>query len=105
MTTLVDVGCAEELEPGGAIAVSVGAFAVAVFNVGGELFAIDDVCVHCGASLASGEATDHNVSCAQCGWRYDLATGCVCALPPLRVDRYSVSLVDRRIVVDARALP
>ncbi len=104
IATPIDVACAEDLGPGSATVVSVGGFAVAVFNVGGRLFAIDDVCMRCGASLAQGTPCEHEVTCAQCGWRYDVATGSMCALPTLRVDRFRASVVDGRIVIDATPL-
>ena len=106
MTTnpILDVASEEDLPVGSATAVNVGGFAIAVFNVDRELFAIDDVCIRCGASLADGMPCGHHVTCRQCGWRYDVATGAVCALGTLAVDRYRVIIEDGRITVDARPL-
>ena len=54
----------------------VGGQTVAVFRVGGELFAIDDACTHEDAPL--GESTDikgHIITCPYHDWRYDLRDG------------------------------
>jgi nitrite reductase/ring-hydroxylating ferredoxin subunit len=39
--------------------------AVAIFNVDGKLFAIDDWCLRCGASLASGALRGRRVICSR----------------------------------------
>ena len=48
---------------------------VGVFLIDGEYFAINDLCPHMGASLASGHVEDHAVTCPWHAWRFDLTTG------------------------------
>src|SRR5262245_18862521 len=48
---------------------------VAVFNVDGELFAIDDTCPHQEASLAAGWLEGHWIECPVHASRFDLRTG------------------------------
>lgn len=48
---------------------------LAVFNVDGELFAIDDTCTHQDASLADGWLEDCTVECPLHASRFDLRTG------------------------------
>ena len=48
---------------------------VAVFNDGGEYFAIDDLCPHMGASLSAGPLEDGIVSCPWHAWRYKISDG------------------------------
>ena len=43
---------------------------VAVFNDGGEYFAIDDLCPHMGASLAEGYLEEGVVACPWHAWRF-----------------------------------
>src|SRR5262249_5208532 len=50
----VDVAAIDRLVPGKALLVSVAKTGVAVFNVDGRMFAIDDSCVRCASSLANG---------------------------------------------------
>jgi NAD(P)H-dependent nitrite reductase small subunit len=64
-----------ELQPGNAKMVPVGDFDIALFNVGGEIFAIDDVCPHFAGSLAEGTVEGETVSCPLHGWCFNLRDG------------------------------
>lgn len=46
-----------------------------MFNVAGELFALDNACAHTGGPLADGLVRDGTVTCPLHWWRFDLATG------------------------------
>ena len=48
---------------------------IAVFNVDGEFFAIDDKCSHSDESLSEGEVYDCKVECPAHGAEFDLKTG------------------------------
>jgi 3-phenylpropionate/trans-cinnamate dioxygenase ferredoxin component len=48
---------------------------VAVFNVGGTLFAISDICTHAEASLSEGRVDGKTVECPLHGACFDLRTG------------------------------
>ena len=48
---------------------------IAVFNVDGEFYAIDDTCSHAEASLSEGEVFDCIVECPLHGAEFDLTTG------------------------------
>lgn len=56
--------------------VSHGREEILVANVGGVVYAMDNVCSHSGASLADGELKGLVVTCPLHGWQYDLTTGC-----------------------------
>jgi len=79
--------------------------AIAVFNVDGGLFAIDDSCLRCGASLASGAFRGRQVICSRCDWQYDVITGCVHGVPRLRIDRFEVKIVNSQVLVATTAMP
>jgi nitrite reductase (NADH) small subunit len=64
-----------ELPEGGSKAVQVGGKLVAVFNHNGQLYAIDDVCPHMGASLSEGSVDQGIVTCAWHGFRFRLEDG------------------------------
>jgi nitrite reductase/ring-hydroxylating ferredoxin subunit len=55
--------------------VRVGEHQIAVFDVGGTLCAIDNVCLHIGNPLDDGAVSQGVVVCPWHGWRYDLRTG------------------------------
>lgn len=48
---------------------------VAVFNVNGQIYAIDVSCPHAGPSQFSSKLDGLTVRCAEHGMRFDLATG------------------------------
>ncbi len=65
-----------DLPPGTGMMV-VGPFdkPMALFNVGGEVFAINAVCPHRGGPLANGRLDGHVVACPWHGWTFDVRTG------------------------------
>ena len=66
---------------------------IAIFNVDGEFYAIDDLCSHAEASLAEGEVFDCKVECPLHGAEFDLKTGEAVTLPATRpVDTYMISV-------------
>lgn len=48
---------------------------IAVFFVDGEYTAINDICPHMGASLASGYVEKGQVNCPWHAWRFDIRSG------------------------------
>jgi 3-phenylpropionate/trans-cinnamate dioxygenase ferredoxin subunit len=67
----------------------------------GDWGAIDNVCTHDGGVLGEGELDDNAVECPRHGGRFDLFTGRVLALPPVRpVKAYATRVEDGRVVVE-----
>jgi len=62
---------------------------VAVFNVGGEYYAIENFCPHKGAPLSDGLLCGHVVECSLHGWQFDVRTG-ECLTVPERIKTYKV---------------
>ena len=54
-----------------------------VFNVEGTVYAIQDSCLHKGASLGTGQLDGKFVTCRAHGWRYDVTTGSTINAPDL----------------------
>ncbi len=75
MAEYVTVAQADEIPDGARKVVAVGEYEVLVVNVGGEYFAIEDVCTHDGNELSDGELVGHTVECSRHGARFDLRTG------------------------------
>ena len=71
----VKIGSVNDVEAGTGRAFDVGDQRVAVFNVDGDFFAIDDTCPHAGASLAEGELEDGKIYCPWHYAEFDLKTG------------------------------
>jgi 3-phenylpropionate/trans-cinnamate dioxygenase ferredoxin subunit len=73
---------------------------VALFNVDGCLYALEDRCPHAGASLAMGQLDGTRVTCRAHGLAFDLATGCMRGNAGLRARTYALRVRAGRIEVD-----
>ncbi|MEZ0165876.1 bifunctional 3-phenylpropionate/cinnamic acid dioxygenase ferredoxin subunit [Kineococcus sp. LSe6-4] len=74
---------------------------VSVFNVDGELFAIDDTCTHADESLAEGWVEDCAVECPRHASAFDLRTGVPSSPPALTpVRTHLVEVVEGEVVVE-----
>jgi nitrite reductase/ring-hydroxylating ferredoxin subunit len=105
MANFVELAPLDQVPPGTAIVARIGDTTVALFHVGGRVLAIGDACIRCGSSLAQGSISGERVTCPQCSWRYDLATGQVVGIPKLRIDRFHVKAAGGRILFDRAAIP
>jgi len=76
-----------------------GDLAIAIFNTGADIVALDGACLRCGWDLASGTVEACEVTCAGCGWRYDLVSGRNVRVPKLRIDRFEVKRAGSKILV------
>lgn len=73
---------------------------VAVANVAGKLFAINNVCLHRGGPLGQGELDGPIVTCPWHGWRYDVTNGKLVTNPAVGVETYPVEVRGDDIFVD-----
>ncbi len=86
MLAPVKVADCSELAPGEKKLVEVAGRAIALFNVEGTLYAIDDICTHDGGPLADGILTGCEIECPRHGARFDVRTGkplCMPAIEPV----------------------
>ena len=72
---------------------------IAVFNIDGEFYAIDNSCPHKGAPLSEGEICGHIVECALHGWQFDVRTG-ECLTVPETIRTYRVRSEDGLLKVE-----
>ena len=73
---------------------------LALFNVDGAYYAIDNSCAHRGGPLGEGELDGCVVTCPWHAWRWDVATGTNVNNPAVRVARYPVHVERGAIFVD-----
>ena len=98
----VRVCAVSNLEPGEATTLDVQP-PIAVFNVDGSFYAIDDTCTHETFSLAEGYVEGTQVECALHFARFDLKTGDALCLPAsVGVRTYPVKIEDDQVFVDVR---
>jgi 3-phenylpropionate/trans-cinnamate dioxygenase ferredoxin component len=75
---------------------------IAVFNVDGRFYAIDDICTHDGGGLAGGAVDGDQVICPRHGARFCLRTGAALTPPAYEpVRTYETRVVDG--VVEVRS--
>jgi len=89
-----------ELPPGSMTWVGHGSGEIAVANVGGELYAMDNVCPHAGGSLAAGLLRGSSAICPQHNRVFDFKTGACQQDANLRLRTYGVRIEDGMIFVE-----
>lgn len=83
-----------------------GGRSVALSNVAGEVFAIDNVCTHDSGPLGEGKLRGDRVICPRHGAAFDARTGRALTLPAVRgVASYAVTVEDGAIYVDCEDGP
>jgi nitrite reductase/ring-hydroxylating ferredoxin subunit len=73
---------------------------IALANVAGKLYAINNVCLHRGGPLAQGQLSGHTVTCPWHGWQYDVISGKVTMNPAVGVETYKVEIRGEDVYVD-----
>lgn len=104
MSDWVDAVNEDELENGGNVVVDVDGTDVAVFKIDDAFYAIEDVCTHDGAEIASGVLEGDEIVCPRHGARFCVKTGEVKAPPayenidcfPVRIENGKVQVRDNR---------
>lgn len=75
MSDWVDVATVGEIADGGCKITDVDDVLIAVYNLAGKYFAIEDLCTHDGGELASGEIEGDEVICPRHGARFCIRDG------------------------------
>lgn len=98
----VKIAAAGDIAPGTGKVVQAGGKALAVFNVEGKFYAIDNSCTHVGGPLGRGKLAGTVVTCPLHGSRFDVTSGAVVG-PPARqpVKTYPVRVEAGNVLVDA----
>ena len=91
-TSDVKLGCGKSIDINGK--------PVAVFNVDGSYYAINDTCLHRGGPLGEGELDGKTVICPWHGWRFDVTTGANELVPDLPTQKYEVKVEGDDVLVD-----
>lgn len=91
---------ATEVPAGKIHEVQIGGKAVALANVAGKFYAINNTCLHRGGPLGQGELHDRIVTCPWHGWQYDVTTGKVVQNPSVGVACYPAEVRGDEVFVD-----
>ena len=93
------VATVADLPPQSGKTVSAGNQEIALFNLGGTFYAINDLCPHRGASLGEGFLDGGRVLCPLHCFDFDLQTGRCGIVPELKVSTYEVKVEGEEIFV------
>ena len=103
MPEYVRVAKTGEVAPGEGKAVDVGARRIAIFNIDGTFYAIDDTCTHRGGPLSEGKLEGNSIRCPWHGSRFCLEDGAVLDGPAVFPERpFDVRVREGKIQVRAR---
>jgi nitrite reductase (NADH) small subunit len=73
---------------------------LALFNVEGAFYALDNACIHRGGPLGEGDLEGRIVLCPWHAWRWDVTTGANANNPAVKMACYSVVVEDGAVFVE-----
>ncbi len=97
---LVRTAKVAEIPPGTIREFQVDGKAIALANVGGKFYAINNTCLHRGGPIGQGPLEGKVVTCPWHGWQYDVTTGKIAQNPAVGVDCYPLEVRGEDIFVD-----
>ena len=104
MSDWMEVARQGEMSPGSYRVVDVDDVLIAVFNIDGEYYAIEDVCTHDGATLTGGPVEGDEIVCPRHGARFCIKNGAALTSPayedvatfPVRIHAGKIQVRDDR---------
>lgn len=104
MAEWIDVARIEDFEPGAWHTIEIDDELIAVFNIDGDYYAIEDICTHDGGTLTGGEIEGAEIICPRHGARFDITSGEALTAPayedlatfPVRIHDGVVQVMDDR---------
>lgn len=77
---------------------------IAICNLDGQYFAIEDVCTHDGGPLGQGDLEGDEIECPRHGARFSVRTGAATLMPAVMpVRTFAIKIEGDRLVVDTSA--
>ena len=100
MADFVTVAKVDELPPGNKCLVEAEGILIGLFNLDGEIFAIEDVCTHDGGPLVEGELEGDEIICPRHGARFCVRSGKALKMPAFEdVETFEVRVQDGEIQI------
>ena len=101
MAEWVKVGEVGELAPGEEKQIDLDGIEVALFNVEGEYYVIEDICSHDSAPLCHGKFTGEEITCPRHGARFNVKTGAALCMPAFEpIDTYEVKIKGNDLMIE-----
>lgn len=96
----VKVATVGEVEAGQGRVVEAEGKTLALFNVDGAFYALDNACAHRGGPLGEGDLDGPTVTCPWHAWRWDVKTGANVNNPAVRVACFPVIVENGAVFVE-----
>ncbi|HQY91075.1 non-heme iron oxygenase ferredoxin subunit [Caldilinea sp.] len=102
MSNYVNVAALAAIPVGGSKLVEVNRVRIALFNLDGEIYAIEDTCTHDGGPLVEGTIVNGcQVQCPRHGARFDIRTGAALSFPAFEpTNTYAVQVKDGEVWIE-----
>jgi nitrite reductase/ring-hydroxylating ferredoxin subunit len=101
VASFVKVARRDEIPDGGGKTVEIGKRKIALFNSGGNFYAIDNTCLHRGGPLGEGDVFGTTVVCPWHGWEYDFTNGQNVDDPSVKLACFAVRVEGDDVLVEA----
>jgi nitrite reductase/ring-hydroxylating ferredoxin subunit len=101
MAEFLKVAEVDEVPPGKVAYVVLLNRHIALCNVDGTFYAIDNFCIHRGAPLSQGWLSGPILECPLHGWKFDVRTGGVTADPRMCNPTYEVKVEGNDVLIAA----
>lgn len=96
----VRLASVDEIEPGAGKEITAAGRIIALFNVDGELHAIDGICAHAGGPVGKGSLDGSIVTCPWHGWQYDVRSGQHCLTPTICQQSFPVTIENGEVWIE-----
>ncbi len=73
---------------------------IAIFNVNGQFYALDNRCPHMEGPLGEGEMEGCMVTCPWHGWQFDVKTGACQNMPGEDAKKIKITVQDGYVCID-----
>lgn len=100
MSRKIKIATVGELAPGQYKSIELEGERIALFNIDGRFYALQDICTHDGGILTGGTLKGYIIECPRHGAQFDVRTGAVMRLPAyVGVQTYPVSIEGNDIFI------
>ena len=89
-----------DIAPGASQVLEVSGQAIALFNVGGKFYAIENTCPHQGGPLGEGYLDGKEVTCPWHAWTFDVTSGKCTSAPGPAQKTYPVKIESQDILIE-----
>ena len=99
MSEFVKAAKTTDLKSGEARVIECGGRTLALCNVEGRYYALDNTCLHRGGPIGEGFIDGETVTCPWHGWQYDVKTGAATTNPSVKLATFETKVEGDDILV------